>query len=220
MVELLERPAPARPRARLAVVPVVVVAVICCDQVSKAWGWRHAARAHVNSGGTMMLSPSVSGWLRDPVVGAVFDVLDTVALAAALVLLIRRPRARLMLASLTLVLAGCISNLGDRLGLHYLTAPGSRRGVIDFIHFWGRLWNVADLAILTGSAMLAPALLASTLGRRVRRDDGRAVVTGNPLAHRTGRRVVGVGLTLTAALAAIGAVACSGADAPGLFAGH
>src|SRR5487761_910839 len=36
----------------------------------------------------------------------------------------------------------------DRLGTHYWTAPGSVRGVVDFIHIGGHYYNVADFFII------------------------------------------------------------------------
>jgi hypothetical protein len=168
----------------------------------------------------MLVSDSVSAWLRNPVLGAAFDVVDTVALAVALFLLVRRPRAPLALASFTLILAGCASNLADRLGLHELTAPGSRRGVVDYLHFWGRLWNVADLAILAGAGLLLPALLSHCARHRVDAAVGSAVPVRNPLGSRVGRRIVGTVLAGTAALAAVGAVNCAGADGPHPVAVH
>ena len=43
---------------------------------------------------------------------------------------------------------GWASNLLDRLGIHYWTAPGSVRGVGDFIHLGGHYYNVADFFII------------------------------------------------------------------------
>jgi lipoprotein signal peptidase len=211
-VEVVDRPARTQLRPPACGVSITVLVVVIVDQLSKAWGWRHADRAHVNSGGNMLVSQSVSAWLRNPVLGAAFDVVDTVALAAALLLFVRRPRAPLAGASLSLLLAGCVSNLCDRLGLHYLTAPGSRRGVIDFLHFWGRLWNVADLVIIAGALLLVPAVVQAVLGRLDQPVEYEPAA--HLLAHRLGRRVAFVGLVLTAALAGVGAVASSGADGP------
>jgi hypothetical protein len=42
---------------------------------------------------------------------------------------------------------GWASNLLDRLGIHYWTAPGSVRGVVDFIHLGPHYYNVADFII-------------------------------------------------------------------------
>jgi lipoprotein signal peptidase len=77
-----------------------------------------------------------------------------------------------------LMLAGWVSNLGDRLGLHSVTAPGTQRGVVDFLHWQGRLWNLADVTIILGAAVaLAGALwaLAAAAVRAVRRRAVRAL---------------------------------------------
>jgi lipoprotein signal peptidase len=46
------------------------------------------------------------------------------------------------------VLGGWGSNLLDRLGMHYWTAPGSVRGVVDYLHLGGGTYNVADFFII------------------------------------------------------------------------
>jgi lipoprotein signal peptidase len=219
-VEVLERPVAGRTRRQTWAVLAILIGIGYCDQVTKAWAWRDADRVHVNSGGNMLVNPVVSGWLRNPVLGAGFDVVDTVVLAAALLLLGRRRRPPAVLAALTLVLAGWSSNVCDRLGLHYWTAPGSRRGVIDFLPFWGRLWNVADLAILAGSGLLLPALMQAGLRRRARAAGDDAAPAHNPLATRLGRRIVLGGLAVTALLATVGAFAGAGTDGPGLLGVH
>jgi len=47
-----------------------------------------------------------------------------------------------------LVIGGWGSNLLDRLGMHYLTAPGSVRGAVDFMHIGGHYYNIADFFII------------------------------------------------------------------------
>jgi hypothetical protein len=47
------------------------------------------------------------------------------------------------------MIGGWGSNLLDRLGVHYWTAPGSIRGVVDFIHIGVHYYNVADLFIIS-----------------------------------------------------------------------
>ena len=43
---------------------------------------------------------------------------------------------------------GWVSNLLDRLGIHHWTAPGSVRGVVDFMHIGAHYYNVADFFII------------------------------------------------------------------------
>ena len=86
-------------------------------------------------------------------------MIDAVLLIAAMVLLTRRRRPLAVLVWASLLLAGWSSNLLDRLGMHYLTAPGSVRGAVDFVPWVHRYWNVADFVIIVGSAGLALSLL-------------------------------------------------------------
>jgi lipoprotein signal peptidase len=67
-----------------------------------------------------------------------------------------------------LIAAGWTSNLLDRFGVHELTAPGSVRGVVDFIPIGAQSRaNVADVWILVGLVMLVSVLVRrmSTPGR-------------------------------------------------------
>jgi hypothetical protein len=60
------------------------------------------------------------------------------------------------------MVGGWASNLLDRLGMHYWTAPGSVRGAVDFMSVGGRSWNLADFFIIgaTPLFLLATAQLA------------------------------------------------------------
>src|SRR6185437_15987175 len=48
-----------------------------------------------------------------------------------------------------LMVGGWGSNLLDRLGAHFWTAPGSVRGVVDFIHLGAHYYNLADFFIIS-----------------------------------------------------------------------
>ena len=195
----------------------LVAAVGCLDQSAKAWAWRHLASVHVNSGGNLLVGPVVSGWFRDRATGAAFDALDATLLAAAAMLLVRRRRPPALLGGGALALAGWASNLGDRLGLHFWTAPGSMRGVVDFLPWDGRYWNLADAAIVLGTAVFLAALLALC-----------ALATRSlPSPHRTGPparrsvqpclvRTLALTLVLLAAavLAGVGTTSYSGRTTP------
>lgn len=83
----------------------------------------------------------------------VFMILSTVAIIAIFVYLFwKKPKNILQLSSLTLIVAGGIGNMIDRVRLEY---------VIDFIDFkgFGSLWqwvfNVADSCVTVGCVMLA-----------------------------------------------------------------
>jgi hypothetical protein len=51
------------------------------------------------------------------------------------------------------MIGGWASNLLDRLGMHYWTAPGSIRGAVDFISAGGHCWNVADFFIIAATPL-------------------------------------------------------------------
>ena len=140
--------------------PVVVAAVVVADQAVKWWAWRHIDGVLINSGGYILLGPAVRSWFANPVGGAVFDVLGVVVLIAAGWWLVRRPRPTGVLLGGGLIIGGWTSNILDRLGLHKLTAPGSARGVVDFIPDGtpGRS-NTADVCIAVGVVVLLATLV-------------------------------------------------------------
>jgi hypothetical protein len=51
------------------------------------------------------------------------------------------------------MIAGWSSNLIDRLGMHQVTAPGSVRGAVDFIHLGRPYYNLADVVIVGATAL-------------------------------------------------------------------
>jgi lipoprotein signal peptidase len=174
------------PRARL---PVVIAVVVVADQAVKWWAWRHVAGVLINSGGYILLGPAVRSWFAHPVGGAVSDVLGAAALIAAGWWLARRPRPGGVLLGGGLVIGGWASNILDRLGLHDWTAPGSARGVVDFIPDGtpGRS-NTADLCIVGGIVLLATTMV-------LRRDERPP-----PVSRRPGARAWIVSLIVLAAV--------------------
>jgi signal peptidase II len=134
--------------------------VIGLDQLSKTWIERHfqlfeqiavlpvleVTRMH-NPGAAFSFLAQASGWQR-----WLFTAL-AVGVGAGILWWLRRLSARtqpLLCAGLTLVLAGAIGNVIDRLRLGY---------VIDFVHaHWGAAYfpafNVADSSITVGAALL------------------------------------------------------------------
>jgi lipoprotein signal peptidase len=142
----------------------LLMAVIVLDQVMKWWAWRHASVAIINNGGDPLVGATVGGWFAKPVTGALLDLLDFGLLSAAVSVLMRRRRPVGVLVPAVLTIAGWSSNLLDRLGLHYWTAPGSVRGAVDFLHWGDHYYNVADLFIIVGTPwfLAAIALLART----------------------------------------------------------
>lgn len=140
--------------------PVVIAAVVVADQAVKWWAWRNVDGVLINSGGYILLGPGVRSWFAHPVGGAVFDVVGTAALIVAWWWLIRRPRPPGVLLGGGLIIGGWAGNILDRLGLHRWTAPGSARGVVDFIPDGtpGRA-NTADLCIVVGIIVLAATVV-------------------------------------------------------------
>jgi hypothetical protein len=168
----------------------------------------------MNSGGDLLVSPGIGAWFRDPVRGAALDVIDFAVLLGAWLVLGHRRRPPAVVFCSALMLAGWTSNLLDRLGLHYWTAPHSVRGVVDFIPWQRRYWNVADLVIIAGTAGLAVTTVVLAGRAAVTPRRRRAARRGRPLlAGRT--RMAAAGSVLTAAvLAAIGSVAYAGVSEP------
>ena len=91
----------------------------------------------------------------------IFLVLSTVAIVGILGFMFRKkPQDKLLLSALTLVVAGGIGNMIDRILLGY---------VIDFIDFcafpnlWRWVFNIADSAVCVGTFMLSLWLILDTV---------------------------------------------------------
>lgn len=191
---------------------LAVLAVVCyADQVTKAWAWRHLHHVHVDSGSGVLASTELGGWFRDRAVGAVIDVVDATVLAAGLLLLARKRRSVPLLLSASVALAGWASNLADRLGTHYLTAPGSVRGAVDYLPIAGRSWNLADVAIGLGSIAFLGTICAGAVRAR---HPVRPSLVHRPFAAPRGRIAALVCLLVVAALAATGAIVWGTVSSP------
>jgi signal peptidase II len=90
-------------------------------------------------------------------------LIGVVALVIVVVLLlsVKRTASRLSEVTVGLIIGGAIGNIIDRL----VRDPGwLRGGVVDFIDFqWFPIFNVADMAITIGGALL---IVTSYLGAR------------------------------------------------------
>jgi lipoprotein signal peptidase len=148
----------------LALLAVVVV----LDQATKWWAWRHSPDVMINDGGDALVGHTVSGWYAAPVAGALLDLVDFGLLGAAVSVLVRRRPPAVVLVPAALMIGGWSSNLLDRLGLHYWTAPGSVRGAVDFVSLASHRYNVADFFIIgaTPLFLLAAAYLCTRSARR------------------------------------------------------
>lgn len=118
------------------------------DQSAKWWAWRHIPWTKINSAGDILVGHAIGTWYADPVTGALLDLLDFGLLSTAVWVLARWRGPAAVTVPGALMIGGWGSNLLDRLGFHYWTAPGSVRGVVDFIHVGGYYYNVADLFII------------------------------------------------------------------------
>jgi lipoprotein signal peptidase len=165
-----------------SMVLALLAAIIVVDQTTKWWAWRHAPGAIINYGGDALVPTTVGSWYADPVSGAVLDLLDFGLLSVALSVLVRRRRPAMVFVPATLLIGGWGSNLLDRLGMHYWTAPGSVRGAVDFIHIGHYYYNNADFFIIGGTPLFL--LAVGYLGWRGVR---RPAATGSVTAHRRTR---------------------------------
>lgn len=126
----------------------LIAGVAVLDQAAKWWAWRHVPWTKINSGGDILVGTTVSGWYASPVTGALLDLLDFGMLSIAVSALARWRVPAAVRVPGALMIGGWGSNLLDRLGIHYWTAPGSVRGVVDFIHLGSHFYNVADFFII------------------------------------------------------------------------
>jgi lipoprotein signal peptidase len=198
-----------KPRQRLIVL-ALLTAVIVLDQAFKWLAWRHVDGARINSGGDVLVGHAIGAWYAVPVTGALLDLVNVGLLSAAVYILVRRRRPAAVAISGALMLGGWCSNLLDRLGIHYWTAPGSVRGVVDFIYVGGARYNVADLFIIA-----ATPLFLLTVGFLGRGAVGRpAMVRAAAARHRPRASMlalVGAGLIVVAV--ALGAANYGGVKA-------
>jgi len=183
----------------------LIVAVVVLDQAAKWWAWRHFSWTRINSGGDVLVGRTIGAWYAGPVTGAVLDLLDFGLLSIVVSVLVRRRATAAVGVPGALMTGGWGSNLLDRLGIHYWTAPGSVRGVVDFIHIGGHYYNVADLFIVGCTPLF---LLAA--GYHAVRAARRPVAAGSvprPARSRVRARtrilaLAGAGLILVVALGA------------------
>jgi lipoprotein signal peptidase len=130
------------------VVLALLTVVVVVDQAAKWWAWRHIPWARINPGGDILVGRTIGTWYASPVTGALLDLLDFGLLSIAVSVLVRCRATAVVRVPGALMTGGWVSNLSDRLGAHYWTAPGSVRGVVDFIHVGEHYYNVADFFII------------------------------------------------------------------------
>jgi lipoprotein signal peptidase len=183
----------------------LIAAVVLLDQTAKWWAWRHFPWAVINSGGDILVGSAIGAWYANPVTGALLDLLSVGLLGIAIAVLARSQAPAAVRIPGALMLGGWGSNVLDRLGLHYWTAPGSIRGVVDFIHLGGYYYNVADFFIIS----CTPLFLLAIGYRGVRAAMGlaaaRRVAPAAPLVRGRVHSRVPNGRVQTGILALVGA---------------
>lgn len=187
------------------VVLAVLVVVVGLDQATKWWAWRHVSWTTINSGGDRLSGPTIGAWYANPVAGALLDLVDF-GLLSVVVHVLSRWRATAAVGVLgALMTGGWGSNLFDRLGMHFWTAPGSVRGVVDFIHLGGSYYNAADFFIIGGTPLflLAAGYQGVLAARRPLPGGGvPPPARGRLRARARISALAGAGLTLVVALGA------------------
>jgi lipoprotein signal peptidase len=183
----------------------LLVVVVVLDQAAKWWAWRHFSWTRINSGGDAIIGRKIGAWYADPVTGALLDLLDFGLVSIAVSVLARGRAPAAVSVPGALMTGGWGSNLLDRLGSHYWTAPGSVRGVVDFIHVGGHFYNVADFFIIGCTPLFL--LAAGYQGVRAVRRPAAAGGVPPPARGRARARLripalVGAGLILVVALGA------------------
>lgn len=192
-----------RPRQRLLVL-ALLAAVVVADQVTKWWAWRHVPGVNINPGGDFLTGPMIGRWYANPVIGALLDVVDCGLVTVAVAILARRRHRAAVTVCGSLMIGGWASNLLDRLGLHYLTAPGSLRGAVDFISADGRCWNLADCFIIAATPLflLATARLPKRAAGRPAPSPARPAIRNSLRARVPVLAVAAAALIMTVALGA------------------
>jgi lipoprotein signal peptidase len=143
----------------------MVAGIALFDQSVKWLAWRYIPGVRINDGGDQLVPSTVGSMYSGRLTGGLLDLFDSGLLIVAAVLFVRRPRSALVLIPGSAVIGGWSSNLLDRLVAHYWTAPGSVRGVVDFIPMGQHYYNVADLFIIVGAPLFVVGGGAAVLRR-------------------------------------------------------
>jgi len=167
---------------------ILLIAAVAADQITKAF-----TVANIAPGESVTLIENVFRFTYIRNEGAafgmlsehrwVFLVLSTAAILGIIVyVILTKPKNRLLMASLTLIAAGGIGNMIDRIRLGY---------VIDFIDFcafpklWMWIFNVADACVCIGAGLMVLYLIleivrekrAAKEGKNVEGEDGADTVS-------------------------------------------
>ena len=142
---------------------VVAVAVVIVDQLTKWWAVHTLDDRNIDVFWTLRFHLSYNtgmafsrGQNMGPLIGVVALVIVVV-----LLLSVKRTSSRLSEVVVGLIIGGAVGNIIDRLVREPYWLRG---GVVDFIDFqWFPIFNVADMAITIGGALL---ILTSYIGSR------------------------------------------------------
>ena len=138
-----------RDRTRQGMMVLALLSVmVVLDQATKWWAWRYVSGTKINSGGDLLVGHTIGAWYSGPVTGALLDLLDFGLVSMAVWALTRCRVPASVCVPAALMIGGWGSNLLDRLGVHYWTAPGSVRGAVDFVHIGSYQYNLADFFII------------------------------------------------------------------------
>ena len=189
--------------------------VVVLDQAVKWWAWRHLLTARINSGGDAIVGRTIGAWYAAPISGALLDVVDFALLSVVVWILARSRANAAVVVPGALMTGGWFSNLLDRLGVHYWTAPGSVRGVVDFMHLGGHYYNLADFFIIGCTPLFL--LAAAYHGVRGARSRQRPAAAGSASRPARLRAAAWIPVLVGAALISVvtlGAAHYGGVNAP------
>ncbi len=153
----------AAPRSWRGWVPTALLVVVA-DQLTKAWAVDRLSRGDIDIVWTLRFHLSYNTGMafgRGQDWGPIIGVIAMLVIVAMLLSLRRQP-GRLTDVAVGLIVGGAVGNLLDRL---FRQDGWLRGGVVDFIDLqWVPVFNVADMAITIGGALLV--LASWRLGRQ------------------------------------------------------
>ena len=187
----------------------LIAVVIVLDQAAKWWAWRHVRHAVINAGGDALVGSPINAWYSGRITGAALDLLDVGLLSIAVWALTSRRVSAVVRVTGALMIGGWSSNLLDRLGFHYWTAPGSVRGVVDFLPIGVHYYNVADLLIISCTPLFL--LTAGYQGVRTRLAAARGAA--RPARGRARMRILALASTGLIVVVTFGAMKDGGVNA-------
>lgn len=148
----------------------LVLSAMCVavDQITKHWALNALGDGQViHVVWTLQFNLAFNGGMafgRGQGWGPIIGVIATVVVVSLLVSM-RRGMGRLTTVAVGLIVGGAVGNIVDRL----FREDGLFRGrVVDFIDFqWFPVFNVADICINVGGALLVLGYVASSRGKEV-----------------------------------------------------